>query len=135
MEDNAWVGFDLDGTIAVYDGWHGIEHIGAPIVPMVNYIKYYLACGIKVRIFTARCQEGPKAVEAITKWCLEHIGVALPVTDKKDFDMVALFDDRAVAVEKNTGRVFLNMPPKAASIQYHNSMLNPDNPDYVGGSK
>ena len=24
-----WYGFDLDGTLAKYDGWKGIDHIGA----------------------------------------------------------------------------------------------------------
>ena len=30
-EDKAWIGVDLDGTLARYDGWKGIEHIGEPI--------------------------------------------------------------------------------------------------------
>ena len=34
-----WIGFDLDGTLAEYDGWKGIEHIGKPIKPMCDLIK------------------------------------------------------------------------------------------------
>lgn len=131
MEDNAWIGFDLDGTLAVYDGWHGIHYIGAPIKSVVDQLKFYLACGVKVRIFTARCQEGPEAIDYVIKWCLYNIGVALPVTDRKDFDMVALIDDRAVTVEKNTGR-FLTKCPTVMQLKFHNSLDNPDNPAYVG---
>lgn len=35
MSDKPWLGVDLDGTLAVYDKWRGIEHIGAPIPAMV----------------------------------------------------------------------------------------------------
>ena len=31
-----WIGFDLDGTLAEYNGWEGIEHIGKPIKPIVE---------------------------------------------------------------------------------------------------
>ena len=34
-----WTGFDLDGTLAEYDGWKGIEHVGKPIKPMCDLIK------------------------------------------------------------------------------------------------
>lgn len=29
----AWYGFDLDGTLAKYDKWEGIDHIGGPLSP------------------------------------------------------------------------------------------------------
>lgn len=49
-------------------------------------------------------------VELIQAWCLEHIGTALRVTASKDFAMIQLWDDRAVAVEMNTGRVLGGNP-------------------------
>ncbi len=39
----------------------------------------------------------------IQAWCLEHVGEVLPVTPAKDYDMVELWDDRAVQVIPNTG--------------------------------
>ena len=30
-----WTGVDLDGTLAEYNDWIDIEHIGKPILPMV----------------------------------------------------------------------------------------------------
>jgi hypothetical protein len=112
-----WIGVDLDGTLAVYDGWHGIEHIGEPIAPVVEYVKELLDAGIEVRIFTARMQE-VGAVPWINAWCTEHLGQPLTVTDKKDFSMVGMIDDRATQVEPNTGR-FLTEPPAVEDILGH----------------
>ena len=49
-----WYGFDLDGTLAVYDGWHGIDHIGSPVVKTVRLMKRMCEDGLKVKILTAR---------------------------------------------------------------------------------
>lgn len=105
----AWIGVDLDGTLAYYDGWEGPLEIGAPIPAMVARVKVWLAEGRAVRIFTARAfpQEGvdqSAVVAAITAWSLDNIGFPLPITYMKDFGMVELWDDRAVTVEANTGR-------------------------------
>lgn len=102
-----WIGVDLDGTLAEYDGWQGIEHIGAPVPAMVERVKRWLGEGRKVKVFTARYSEpGSQAAVrySVWKWTKEHIGVTLPVTNTKDFGMSELWDDRAVAVEPNTGR-------------------------------
>lgn len=49
-----WYGFDLDGTLAKYDKWRGIDHIGDPIAPMVKLIKKMHEEGKVVKILTAR---------------------------------------------------------------------------------
>lgn len=103
---SGWIGVDLDGTLARYDEWLGIEHIGEPIPLMVERVKRWLAEGRDVRIFTARVA-GPNDVAqarmVIADWCRVHIGRLLPVTATKDFGMVELWDDRAVSVGLNTG--------------------------------
>lgn len=107
-----WIGVDLDGTLAEYGSWQGELHIGPPIPKMVERVKQWLADGVEVRIFTARVAEGPdnrsqstisQIVGAIQWWCVEHIGVALPVTNQKDYGLVELWDDRCVQVIPNTG--------------------------------
>ena len=113
-----WVGIDLDGTLATYDRWRGVDHIGEPIAAMVEYVKTLLWAGIEVRIFTARVQEGARAIQAIERWCMEHIGVMLPITDRKDFSMVFCVDDRAVSVERNTGRMLVE-PPEIGVVLRH----------------
>ena len=106
---HGWIGVDLDGTLAEYHEWHGIEHVGPPIAPMVARVKRWLAEGREVRIFTARVSEPGerqkrRVIAVVQRWCEEHIGQALPVTNVKDYGMVELWDDRAVQVEVNTGR-------------------------------
>jgi len=109
-----WIGVDLDRTLAHYDVWRGLDHIGEPIPLMLNRVKDWISRGYDVRIFTARVSEtGPEgyvydpalARNAIGEWCLKHVGIVLPVTNVKDFEMVELWDDRAIGVQPNTGKV------------------------------
>ena len=44
-QQNGWIGVDLDGTLAHYEGWKGIEHIGAPVPAMLERVKNWLAEG------------------------------------------------------------------------------------------
>ena len=53
-EGRGWYGFDLDGTLAKYDGWKGIDHIGEPVAPMVDRLRKMHAEGKVVKIMTAR---------------------------------------------------------------------------------
>lgn len=108
-KSKGWIGVDLDGTLAEYHGWKGVDHIGAPIPAMVARVKAWLAEGKDVRIFTARVgvpnQKERAAVHSvINAWCETYIGQRLKQTNKKDMAMVELWDDRAIQVEKNTGR-------------------------------
>lgn len=103
-EYKGWVGFDLDGCIAHYNGWIGKEHIGEPIPNMVEHLKQYLDNGYEVRIFTARAID-PEAIPFVQEWVMKHIGVDLKVTNQKDYDMLRIYDDRAISVEHNTGNM------------------------------
>lgn len=49
-----WWGFDLDGTLAKYDGWRGVDHVGEPVKPMVDLVKRMYDEGEAVKIMTAR---------------------------------------------------------------------------------
>lgn len=104
-----WIGVDLDGTLAHYDTWRGVTHIGAPVPAMVERVREWALAGIEVRIFTARVAGTPADAEVamgyIYAWLLKHGLPYMRVTNIKDFQMVELWDDRAVGVEFNTGRV------------------------------
>ena len=106
-----WIGIDLDGTLAEYDGWKGVEHIGKPIPSMVERVKAWIIEGKDVRIFTARvCMSQSKkdfttAYEAIAAWCRKYIGKELKITAEKDWKMIKLWDDRCVSVIPNTGEI------------------------------
>ena len=90
----------FDGTLAHYGPWKGIEHIGDPVEAMQERVKWWLAKGQKVKIFTARanCEE---AIPFIEDWCLLHLGQKLPVTATKDYGMIELWDDRCIQVILN----------------------------------
>jgi len=109
-----WIGCDLDGTLAHYDTWQDDPcSIGAPIPVMVERVRSWLRRGYEVRIVTARVGSslGLKGIDhsAITKtiedWTEKFIGTRLAVTCEKDYKMIRLYDDRAVQVEPNTGRL------------------------------
>lgn len=102
-----WIGVDLDGTLAAYDGWKGEEHIGPPVPRMLERVRRWVEQGRTVKIFTARvCEEesGGPVTAAIQSWCVRHLGYTLEVTCRKDYQMIELWDDRCVQVVPNTGR-------------------------------
>lgn len=103
--NTGWIGVDLDGTLAHYDGFKGTSHIGEPIPAMVERVRGWLREGREVRVFTARAIYGGPVICLIEGWCFKHIGRILTVTAEKDFGMYQLWDDRAVGVELNTGKV------------------------------
>ena len=103
-----WIGVDLDGTLAFYNGFVSPSHIGPPIPKMLERVKKWLEEGQEVRIFTARVSDPEEAKEAqlaIFKWCFKHLGRVLVVTCSKDYQMLELWDDRCVQVVPNTGEV------------------------------
>ena len=120
MQNQGWIAVDLDGTLARYDGWVGVEHIGAPVPAMLERVKSWICEGRDVRIFTARVDGGSVALNMgdeagkdfeniarvrsiIETWCLKHVGIILPVTNQKDYGMIELWDDRCVQVIPNEG--------------------------------
>lgn len=97
-----WIGVDLDGTIAHYDKWKGMERIGEPIQPMLDRAKQWLGEGKEVKIFTARASR-PGGVKPIQEWLKKHGIGGLEITNTKDFNMIELWDDKAVQIIPNTG--------------------------------
>ncbi len=102
MSISGWIGVDLDGTLAHYEGWKGAEHIGEPVAPMLERVKAWIAQGVRVKIFTARCC-APEQVPPIEAWLEKHGIGGLEITNVKDYGMVELWDDRCVRVKANTG--------------------------------
>lgn len=130
MKNDSYVAYDLDGTIAQYNGWKSHTDIGDPIQPILSRLKQDLEEGKEVRIFTARVYplnmcvnpgmdlthllalsddaayiQAIEAVLAIRKWCVLHIGKVIPITNVKDPKMVLLYDDRCLQVVPNTGEI------------------------------
>lgn len=105
---SGWIGVDLDRTLAYYDTWRGLTHIGRPIPQMLERVQRWVQEGKTVKIFTARYSlpDGPERDELVTaihKWLAEHNLPPLEVTNVKDFGCVEIWDDIAVQVIPNTG--------------------------------
>jgi hypothetical protein len=104
-----YIGCDLDGTLAVHEHGDTVETIGEPVPAMLARVKAWLAEGIEVRIITARvgatvtAPERSSQYQMIQDWCFEHLGTILRISAAKDYGMIALWDDRAVGVVRNTG--------------------------------
>ena len=121
-----WYGFDLDGTLAVYDKWKGIDHIGEPVKPMVDLIRKMHDEGKVVKILTARiaprkledgtvgesyitAPDGEGGVtrtyahQFINDWCHFNLGFIPEIVYQKDHLMLELYDDRVKQVVPNEG--------------------------------
>lgn len=98
---SGWVGVDFDGTLCAMNG--------TPVPKMVERIKRFLAQGVEVRIVTARVNSRMTFEHQyshrsyIQIWCDRHLGQVLEVQAEKDYDMIILYDDRAIAVQTDTG--------------------------------
>ena len=103
MQEEGWIGVDLDGTLAHDTGWHGPEQIGPPIPEMLERVRNWLNEGRRVKIFTARATI-PQQIPPIRDWLRAQGLPELEVTNVKDFAMIECWDDRAVEVITNTGR-------------------------------
>jgi len=107
LHDPAWIGVDLDGTLAHYEYGIRQHHVGEPIWPMVERVKIWLEKGIKVKIFTARwsvlAQRDYNRQEIMEFFARAGLP-ELEITCIKDYHMIELWDDRAVTVEANTGQ-------------------------------
>lgn len=99
------IAVDLDGTLAEWtaEGYDPAV-IGKPIPAMLKRVKEWVANGDQVTIFTARLAD-PGSFPAIKKWLRDNDLPDLPVTNKKKPEFEQYWDDRAVAVQTNTGKV------------------------------
>jgi hypothetical protein len=97
-----WIGVDLDGTLAHYEGWkEGL--IGEPVGEMLFRVRKWLADGKAVKCMTARASDESEKAK-VRAWLDSHGLEAVHITNVKDFAMIELWDDRAIQVIPNTGR-------------------------------
>ena len=104
--NKAWIGCDLDGTLA--DCSHPAAAappwpIGEVIEKTLARIRLVMMFGVKVRIFSIRAKY-PEAVSAVRVWMKANHLPDLDVTCTKDDDCIEIWDDRAVQYRPNSGR-------------------------------
>lgn len=102
---DAWIGVDFDGTLAE----HKFPKLGLPIPYMFQRVQEWVAQGKNVKIMTAQAARGSEygtvleRIKLIQDWCEQNGLPRLEVTASKDFNMIELWDDRAIQVERDTG--------------------------------
>ncbi|WP_273428927.1 hypothetical protein [Chitinibacter tainanensis] len=106
MSNKKWIGVDLDGTLAesVYGGL-AARQIGNPIASMLTRVKKWVDDGkYEVRIFTGRAADSQQ-IPLIQRW-LDDNGIGgLKITNAKDGDLVLIFDNIAIRIDENTGKI------------------------------
>lgn len=98
---------DLDGTLAHWDESEEYDpsKIGKAVPEMLDRVKGWLKDGKKVSIFTARVGESG-AYPHIKKWLRDNgLPDDMEVTNIKRPHFARFHDDRAVAIQRNTGKV------------------------------
>lgn len=103
-ENRGWIGIDLDGTLAQADALSDASKIGAPVPRMVELARKLTREGYRIKIFTARAYDA-RQVAMVREWLRENGLPEFEVTNIKDFQMIRLYDDRAVQVIANTGEI------------------------------
>jgi len=104
------IAVDLDGTLAAYDGWRGLEHIGEPLPGAVKAMWALYQAGCELVIYTCRCGNNGRGefaggvsvqrwAEVVADWLLQHDfpPMHLHVDGGKPFADVYV-DDRALRV-------------------------------------
>ena len=104
-----WIGMDLDGTLAYADTLSGTSKIGPPVPRMVELLSELMREGYRIKIFTARATDSQQ-IGMILKWLKDNGLPEMEVTNMKDFEMICLYDDRAIQVITNTGQL-VELPP------------------------
>jgi hypothetical protein len=141
-KDKSWIGVDLDGTLAYFNKYRGPEHIGKPIPIMLYRVKKWIEKGYRVKILTARASD-PESIPHVKLWLKKHGLGDLEVTNQKDFDMIEMWDDRAVRVMCNTGNPIIYPSvlglPRAPLAEFDEVYLgnkkNGRTPAYIKGEK
>ena len=135
-----WYGFDIDGTIADNSAHtFGMGKIGKPVKPMCDLMKKLHAEGRCVKIFTARLSDvgsDPSSQTAVKEhiwnWCDENLGFRPEITDRKDYRMECLYDDRAKQVVRNTGECLEDLYKRLVEEVEAKRSADGDNPRGTG---
>lgn len=102
------IAFDLDGTLAHYTEWKGLDHIGDPLPGTVKVVNKLVDLGYDVVIFTTRTnpEQNKEPVEQLKQriyvW-LDDNGFSseVRVTEYKPIALLYV-DDHCMGIEANS---------------------------------
>lgn len=126
---NRIIAVDLDGTLAHYDGWKGIDHIGCVIPEVANAMEQAQKEGAYVWIHTARVSDPADAEEAgkyIHDWLIANNLQFEGITAVKHKFFTEFWDDRAIQVISNHGIFVVNENTDAMCLnEEHQQLFTP----------
>ena len=70
---------------------------------MIALVKSLLQAGVTVKIFSARACE-PESIPVVQAWTEKHGLGRLEVTNRKDYNLIRFYDDRAIQMVPNRGK-------------------------------
>lgn len=100
-ENDGAIYVDFDDTLAKYEGYS--TSLGKPKKSVVSYVKHLLSLNYRVKLFTARVTWDHYNPDELRKWCYEHLGSELEITNVKYHDCIMIIDDRAFNVKEIEG--------------------------------
>jgi len=107
---------DLDGVLAEYDGWKGIDHIGDPIPGARVFLKSLHAIPAKVRIHTTRTS-GSKSDESlpiVEAWLNKH---------DMQYDSVSCGGGKPIAAAYVDDKAVVCKPREVGSVEAYGAAL------------
>jgi len=104
---SGWVGFDFDGVLVQFPDARSFaltgRNYGADNEAPLSFLRMLKQAGVEVRIFSALAgDDGSRAI--VQRWLDEHELSGVAITDKKDFEMVAMLDDLAITIDPADGQ-------------------------------
>jgi hypothetical protein len=116
---NSCHAFDLDGTLAIDDEPKNHNYIGPAIPSMIERVHKMLDDGENVEIFTARVYPGKHSTPEFTirQWLyFNGLPPSLNITCLKHRKIAYIWDDRAIQVIPNTGKILQEEYTRAQTI-------------------
>ena len=117
------VAVDLDGVLAQYDGWKGINHIGEPISGAKQFLTALQALPAKVCIHTTRCNAGANKDADLNERELRLIVEDWLVKHGLPFDSIACGEGKPLAVAYVDDRAVVCRPLKDVEGQDFDTAL------------
>jgi len=116
---------DVDGVLAQYDGWKGVDHIGDPIPGAVEFTRS-LAKHADILIYTTRCceeinrpEKSHLLVNRVRDWLDRHGFAYHAIWDGQGKPIcAAIVDDRAVSLRPQPGHEIASYTMALAAIQH-----------------
>jgi hypothetical protein len=119
---------DLDGVLAKYDHWRGVDHIGDPLPGAVEFLRRIKAAGARVVVYTTRTNADPEICERIesAEKLAERVRLWLDAHGF-EYDEIYAGQGKALAAAYVDDRAVPCLPQIAGGFAYEIALLHIEN--------